>query len=332
MTDSDADRPDRALRALFRQATVAGVDAGPCPDEVLLAGLVENRLFPEEREEVERHLAACPRCLDIVGTLATRSAARTRPEATRMRLSMQILLAAAGLAVLTTLGLLLLGKGRDEATGITEARLLAAASDIARKAPRLFADFKPLTRDERLSPRSPVERGGGLVPLLPANTVLGRTPTFRWEAAPGVESYEVALLRAGAGTLWTKRVKGTELEYPAGERSLDPGGRYVWKVSFEGVFGREEGGRAFGVASDEERTRFESAMEAIRTDAPPDLRTLLTAHLAIRSGLLGKALENTRAFVTAKPDEIIGRETLYHVLTLLGAEEAKGLLHDEGKR
>ena len=56
--------------------------AGPCPDAELLAAYVEGHLEPAERTAVERHAAACGRCLDTLGVIATSlEADRLRPSA-----------------------------------------------------------------------------------------------------------------------------------------------------------------------------------------------------------------------------------------------------------
>lgn len=60
----------------------AAPGAGPCPDAELLAAYVEGRLEPAERTAVERHAAACGRCLDTLGVIATSlEADQSRPSA-----------------------------------------------------------------------------------------------------------------------------------------------------------------------------------------------------------------------------------------------------------
>ena len=44
-----------------------------CPDAELMAGLLENRLDAPTRAAIERHLAQCPHCLDVVAAVAPAS-------------------------------------------------------------------------------------------------------------------------------------------------------------------------------------------------------------------------------------------------------------------
>ena len=38
----------------------------PCPDEATIAGYVDNLLQPDERDAVDKHLANCEGCREIV--------------------------------------------------------------------------------------------------------------------------------------------------------------------------------------------------------------------------------------------------------------------------
>lgn len=50
---------------------------GPCPDDEVLAALVEDRLAETERARVERHVARCAGCIDVVAAAGETSAAAT---------------------------------------------------------------------------------------------------------------------------------------------------------------------------------------------------------------------------------------------------------------
>lgn len=50
---------------------------GPCPDDELLAALVEDRLAETERARLERHVARCDVCLDVVAAAGETSVAAT---------------------------------------------------------------------------------------------------------------------------------------------------------------------------------------------------------------------------------------------------------------
>jgi hypothetical protein len=104
--DSGAAEDARLLAfAAARRGAVAG--AGPCPDAAQLAGMVEDRLLPDEREIVETHVAVCDDCREVVAALAAdpAEAAAPRRAAPRARLlrrerqhAAALLVAAAGLA------------------------------------------------------------------------------------------------------------------------------------------------------------------------------------------------------------------------------------------
>src|SRR6185295_7147962 len=54
-----------------RMTTDLDPAVGPCPSDERLAELVENRLSGAPRPELERHVARCTACADVVATAAT---------------------------------------------------------------------------------------------------------------------------------------------------------------------------------------------------------------------------------------------------------------------
>jgi hypothetical protein len=324
MTDQPNNPEDRVLETFFRRATLEGGELGPCPDPSVLAGLAEDRLLPEERQAVEEHVAICPKCLEVVGVLVRQA----RPPVARKPARVWFLLAAACVIAVLALGIVLVGKGSLPEETDTDAVLVAAAEDLARTRPDLFTGFRPLDREERLAARSPVQRGGGPVPLLPVNTVLKTRPVFTWEGIAPAEKVEVSLLRAGRGTLWKRAARGTELAYPDDVAALEAGVRYVWKISCSGVLGREEARRAFRVASLTDRRTFQEAVRIIDEEVPVETRLLLRAHLAIRRGFLAEAERAGWAHLRADPGDEVGRETLFHVLAAISSSEARRLRED----
>src|SRR5262245_37581187 len=57
---------EKALRREFRAKSESGLD---CPDAEALAAYHERMLSPEEMSRQKTHIAACPRCQEILATL-----------------------------------------------------------------------------------------------------------------------------------------------------------------------------------------------------------------------------------------------------------------------
>jgi CHAT domain-containing protein len=385
--DPERPEEDPVVGFLVRRY-VRGAPAGPCPEEDLLAAMAGGSLLAEERERLVEHLAACERCGGVVAALSKGKApaglrdparrgvlripipswAGRRGEAGAPLRSIEIGLPVAAAALLLGVAgvffgsrLLTRGPGVDGRPPLETARipldpaggpapsrpapetdgiLLASAADLARSRPALFRDFAPLSREERLAP-PPTIRGGASGLIYPAGRILETRPSLRWEETrDGTEREVVVRASSGAAILRTS-AKGSPLEYPAGAPDLDAGGQYSWTVS--GL-----GDQVFAVATSEERAEFESAVSAIGSQAPADVRELLLSHFALRRGYLGEAERSARRFLSASdipregpdlsrrvgPDpsvpkssssDPVGVETLRHVLRLLGSSEADRL-------
>jgi hypothetical protein len=265
-----------------------------CPDPGLLAGYAEDRLLPRERAFVEAHLVRCDDCRGVVvGMPPVRRPAFLRPW-------MALIPVAAAL--------LLFLLPATPAPG-TEVALASAAKEFG---------FRPLDHAERLAPALLPKRGGALPLLRPAGKVLEPRPEFRWERVPAVAAWTVSLSTADGTLLWSEKAAGDRLPFPATREALRPGARYLVEVRGEGPLGTETARRVFAVASEKERTDYETTFKAIDTRAPAALRPLLEAHLALRAGLAAVAAAPARAAVTASPSDAVARETLDRILEDLG--------------
>ncbi|MGH7149977.1 MAG: zf-HC2 domain-containing protein [Planctomycetota bacterium] len=321
------------------------VGAEACPGENLLAGLADGSLIPEERERLERHLLRCKRCASVAAFLPrmglTGEGGRARTpiprEAGRREESAgakptwrgalrpwlaaaAVLVAVAGVAV----GPHLLRALRYRPGAHSEARLIASARSLARTRPDLFGDFVPLDRAERLA-APPTLRSGGPALLYPAGKVREARPTFRWESGTGSGEYEVVLRKENGTEVWRRLSATASLAYPTDERGLAAGLRYVWEVAATGPGGEDRSQRVFEAASPEESAALGSCLGVIRGTVPEETRDLLAAHLALRRGFYSEAEEIARAYLASRPEDPIGRETLYQVLRRLGSSEAARL-------
>jgi hypothetical protein len=317
------DPPDQAsLEFLARHlAPPKGVPPGDCPGADALIRFEACVLRPEEHDAVEEHLSWCERCRAIVVVLARERAAAPRERGARMPvLRRRPLLAAAALLAAVGIGgaLWLLVPRRG-----TDARLAASARELARARADLFSDFRPLGPEERAAARPPATRGG--FPLLhPQGTVLEPRPAFRWETDGSVSRYEVSLYALDGTLLWKVACPASPLEFPSTQPDLEPGATYLWQVAREGAQGRESSqSRSFRVALPQEVRAFQDGRQEIEKRVGDELRWLVLAHFATRRGCLGEAESAAREYCRAKPDDVVGRETLRHVLALQGSSEAR---------
>ena len=338
MTEHKGPFEDPAERFLVEKFAPARSTDAVCPDPGLLAGFAEGRLLDEERRGVEEHVAECERCramaADIAGTAPAVESARpssTAPAAVLANPPSRWRLPAVAAAA-AVVAALLLWRGGDAPRKVpqgTEAVLAAAASDLAGKQPALFGGFKPLSQEERRA-RGSRERGS-LVALYPAGLVIDPRPRIRWEPAPGVDEYEVALLSKDGVALWSAKTSEASLDYPADEPALEPGRTYIWEVSTKGSpIADDTAERTFTVATTRKRDQFRDAWRAIEINAPKRVIDLLKAHYAIREKVYDRAEQAARAFVKKNPKDKVGRETLFQVLELLDSSEAGDVLEGGG--
>jgi hypothetical protein len=330
MRPSDPSDKERLLRKILRSVDLAGASgAGACPDENRLAGFVEGRLAPQERDGIAAHLEPCRDCGAIVAELAQSEAVAAgggEPSARVQSLFPRPLALAAAAVVVLGIAIggwrvFVVGRALD-----TQSELVACARTLVRERPELFQGFVPLASAERLAD-VPRVRGGDEVTLVrPAANILEDRPEFVWEAVAGASSYTVTVFRSDGKELWRRPVAadaGQHLAYPQDEASLARGAVHSWKVSCEGPLGSVSNRRPFTVHFEQEVGRFAAQARAIESVSPAELRPLLLAHIAIRAGLLLEAERAARRYVALRPDDAVGRETLYRALNELGSPEAE---------
>jgi hypothetical protein len=224
---------------------------------------------------------------------------------------------------LLALGLVFFGRKPRDATAEQRLPELVAALRGAR--PDLFGDFRPLSREElaAAAAASPMRSGDDVTLVHPAGTILELRPGFRWTPVPGGGNATLTLLRKGA-PLWSHRAGAgeTRCDWPAPEPELESGAPYVWTITIEGPLGPVQGQRSFQVAAAGERRTFLERRGEIEARVPEELRDLVRAHVAIRLGLLGEAETAARAAHARLSGDPVARETLHHVLRLVGSPEA----------
>lgn len=326
---------ERTLEFLVGRFPPGGTAREPddCPDRNLMAGLADGTLLPEERRSLENHLARCEFCGRLASELVRGGAGeQERPEEDRPRRRRVItwprmVLAAASLVAIVGAGWWL-RQLKTAPTG-TEAWLQQVAQRLVEERPALFAGFHPLSPDE-LRARPPVARGG--IELgFPVGKVIERRPVFRWRTAPGVTRWSVTLRRQEGTLLWTESSRETKLTYPTKGAALEPGGTYLWEVQGKSPLGTVDGARAFTVATDQERRRFENACGEIQRLADPGVALLVTAHYAVRRDFLGEAERAARAAWRRRADDPIVRETLVYVLRQLKSSDVDWIEKRKGR-
>lgn len=207
----------------------------------------------------------------------------------------------------------------------TDAALVEAVGRLTRERPDLFAAFTPLDRAARRAGagarREPPP--GGLRALRPFGKILGVRPEFRWDAGPGLTGLQVELSSEGGRSLWSAAPDDAErLAWPGSESELAPGGHYRWRVEGQGANGPVRSEQLFQVASEVERAAFETARAEVAARVPTPLRSLVLGQFAIGRGLPGQAEIEVRAYLAERPDDPVGRETLFHLLRIQGAAES----------
>jgi hypothetical protein len=286
--------------------------------------MAESVALPEERAALEAHLARCGPCRGIVAAVAGlhidgRSAA---PPSRGRRLRVAVV--AALLVVATTLVLLWWLRELERRVVVDPDRaLVAAAAELVRQEPGLFADFAPFLHRERLAP-SPTLQRGGVALLAPIGKVGDERPLLRWERVAGVDEWQVSVLQADGTPLWTGSTAETQHAWPESQPAPLAGSTCLCEVVGQGAAGRAVARGSFVLAERSEVEALRAARAAIERLAPQD-RAVLFAQFSLRRGFLAEAEVALRARLSEKPDDTLAVETLLHVLEQLGAREATTL-------
>ncbi len=213
--------PDHLI-SLLAARTADNLTPSPgCPDEHQIAGYVDGGLGDAAREQVERHIADCGRCLALVGLLCrerdadaippvpdgavapTRALVTKRPQP-RWRLAPQW--AAAAALVLAVPLLLQFGRNLDRGT-------------------------EGQGRPEPSVTRTLAASATGLQVLSPGDgaSVDPRRLSFRWTEVSGSPFYDVSIVTDAGDVVVQQRVTGTAWRLPA-QLSLQPGAEYFVRI------------------------------------------------------------------------------------------------------
>jgi hypothetical protein len=220
---------DQELRRMFEARSQKG-RVRACSDEEVLASFVDGTLSGRARDQLQRHLADCPACLEQVSVLtklaeeapaevaptllaqASRLAPQHRPVQgfTRWRWAMA---AAAMLVVAVSIAPLM-----------RRSQLIETQPPPVAPAP----NPNPAQRSVRRLP------GDSLRPdlLFPTEgaAVVPSDLEFRWTPVGTALYYEVRILSAEGEVVWETRSEGTDAR-PPGTLHLVPGMRYYVSVS-----------------------------------------------------------------------------------------------------
>jgi len=307
-----------ALRAWMSERDDRSSDA--CIDVNDLAAFAIGRMLDEERERIEAHVVTCSLCRAAV-TAAVRAEAHLDAEAPRLRRSSRgPWFAVAAAVVLLAVGLAFLASrpGAPE----SKPTLDTAWASLANAHPDLFGDIDPLSAVERRRPGAALQRGSLRVEA-PRGVVLEARPTVQW-AGEGAARIRVSTadgrpLESVAGT-------SSPWAWPDASPPLPRGETYLVEIEAEGVLGLEQASTTFAVASDALVLLYMRRSDAVRDSIDAPLRELVLSHLALRADLLAEARRHAEAYLEARPEDEIGRETLFQVLTREGRSDIDHLL------
>ena len=197
-------QPDRLTSLLAQRAPRHPARSPDCPDELNIAGFVDGGLDVAARQQMERHLADCAHCLDLVGLLSRARAPVSRGPLRAWRFAPQWAAAAAILLAVP----LLVQIGRNLDRGV---------EGQGRPAPSATRTIAPAAGELQV-----------LVPGAGSAVYVRRTP-FRWTAVPGSPYYDVRIVTDDGAVVARERVNGTTWQPPA-QLSLQPGAEYFVHV------------------------------------------------------------------------------------------------------
>lgn len=230
----------RLLERGRRRSEVATIDdelealIDHIPEDEIQA-YVDRRLDASRRQEIARHLEACPSCAAEVRNL--QAFAAHNPTIARSRMPVYLALAAAAAAILV-IGTLLVSRRPPAET--EEAGLTARQNEIVRRAVSSQRLPLPAMLSELTGVPGRLMGGADAPPfqlVAPTGTaVLDDRPTFSWTAMPGAAQYAVTVLDATTGESSTSPPLTTSTWTPT--TSLARGRIYVWQVAAT-IEGRE---------------------------------------------------------------------------------------------
>ena len=308
--------PDEEAAGAILRAALA-LDRAPPVGDALIAAWAEERLDPERAAIVEAHLAADDEARayafalreELLGTAGAHQAPASVPlpslAAARSRRATWVPFAVAA-ALLLALGTMVLSPGsRPGLVSLgdqdSDARLVAAADDLARRSPELFGDFRPIGAAERRATVGDVMRSG-LSILEPLGHVVGRQPPLRWASTAGATSYDVVVADADGAVIWRTTTALTRVA-PGEGPDLEPGRAYLIEVSAAGPLGRTTASRSFDVAERTAVDALATAREALGRALGDPLGDLARAHLAARRGFLIEAKAAVEAYLVRNPKD-----------------------------
>jgi hypothetical protein len=294
---------------LVRHLAVARRAAGPCPDENTLAAFAEGRGTAAVREDIERHVADCPDCQQVVACVADAAAVTTLP---RRNLVARAVLAAAAVALVAFAAHRLL-----QSPAPLAARLEVAARELAAADPELFAGL-PLS-EERLRPPPGDALRGEADLAQPSGVLLATPPAFRWPARRVSSPWRCALFDASGRERWRAEAATTGLAWPTGAPPLEPG-RYVFEAVADAAAGAVEVRGVFRIADGALRDHLTAARRALAAVGAPE-RDILLAQWALGRDLHEVALEAARAAWAYPSARDAARATLREALRRVGKSE-----------
>lgn len=231
---------DRTLARSRAGAGLAAVEDGledlvdHVPESEIHA-YVDGSVDASRRQEIVRHLDACPACAAEIRDLQA-FAAHSRGS-TRSRTMMFGALAAAALVVLAVGAALVF---RMTPSSVEEGGLTARQREIVREARATGQVALPPVMSELVEGGGPLMGGSGAAPfelLAPIGTaVLDDRPTFRWTPVQGTAQYAVTVFDPSTGeTRTSPSLTATEWTPPF---ALTRGRVYLWQIAAT-IDGRE---------------------------------------------------------------------------------------------
>lgn len=294
-----------------------------CPDAELLGAILEHRLPPERRPEVEEHLDRCATCRTLVAELAsqgvgTESASESiEAGVPSIGRGSPVLRAAAAVIVVSLIGFGYWLSSRTE-EGDSWTRLTAAHAALEESHAGLFSSAtRPVSSMELDELSRDLLRSGEIELHYPVGSLLGGRPDFRWESVAGVEEYGFVLLTLDGTELHKTRSKTAVLPFPLADREL-AAGIYLWQVTCQSPTGELVDRRTFTVSDPDERRNYRERMQAIAENTSAPLRALLTAHVALRASYFFEAKRACERYYAAVPEDRSAAETLARLRKLVG--------------